>query len=215
MTSAPPAPLRIGVLALQGDVREHLVALASLGVEVTTVRRETELAGCDGLVLPGGESTTIGRLARQFGMLAPLRAYVAAGRPVLGTCAGMVLLADRVLDGTPAQLDGSETLGGLDVTVRRNAFGRQVDSFETTLAMTGVEVAVPAVFIRAPWVESVGDGVEVLARVEADPSYGEAAGRIVAVRQGALMATSFHPEIGGDPRVHRLFVESVRARRSS
>lgn len=208
-------PLRIGVLALQGDVREHVVALTTLGVDAVTVRREPELETCDGLVLPGGESTTIGRLARQFGMLGPLRAYVAAGRPVLGTCAGMVLLADRVLDGTPAQLDGSETLGGLDVTVRRNAFGRQVDSFETTLALSGVEVAVPAVFIRAPWVESVGPQVEVLARVEADPSYGEAAGRIVAVRQGALMATSFHPEIGGDPRVHRLFVESVRARRSS
>jgi len=208
-------PLRIGVLALQGDVREHVVALTTLGVDAVTVRREPELETCDGLVLPGGESTTIGRLARQFGMLGPLRAYVAAGRPVLGTCAGMVLLADRVLDGTPAQLDGSETLGGLDVTVRRNAFGRQVDSFETSLAVSGVEVAVPAVFIRAPWVESVGPRVEVLARVEADPSYGEAAGRIVAVRQGALMATSFHPEIGGDPRVHRLFVESVRARRSS
>ncbi|WP_028473478.1 pyridoxal 5'-phosphate synthase glutaminase subunit PdxT [Nocardioides alkalitolerans] len=208
-------PLRIGVLALQGDVREHVAALTTLGVDAVTVRREPELETCDGLVLPGGESTTIGRLARQFEMLGPLRAYVAAGRPVLGTCAGMVLLADRVLDGTPAQLDGSETLGGLDVTVRRNAFGRQVDSFETTLALSGVEVAVPAVFIRAPWVESVGPQVEVLARVEADPSYGEAAGRIVAVRQGALMATSFHPEIGGDPRVHRLFVESVRARRSS
>lgn len=208
----PPTSPRVGVLALQGDVREHLEALRRCGAEAVRVRRTEELEGCDGLVLPGGESTTIGRLAVRFGLMDALRAWVREGRPTLGTCAGMVLLADRVLDGTPAQRDGSEVVGGLDVTVRRNAFGRQVDSFETTLALTGVAAPVPAVFIRAPWVEEVGPGVEVLARVEGSGAPGPAAGRIVAVRQGALMATSFHPEIGGDADeavVHRLFLASV------
>ncbi len=188
----------VGVLALQGDVREHVLALEALGVAAVRVRRVEELDRCDALVLPGGESTTIARLVRTFDLLGPLRARIADGLPVLGTCAGMILLADRVLDGEP----GQETLGGLDVTVRRNAFGRQVDSFETGVAMTGLTDPVHAVFIRAPWVEEVGPGVEVLAR---------AAGRVVAVRQGPLTATSFHPEVGGDLRVHGLFLDGVAA----
>lgn len=195
----------VGVLALQGDVREHLAALASIDVRPVAVRRPDELAACDGLVLPGGESTTMARLARIFDLLDPLRERVAAGLPVLGTCAGMILLADRVLDGAP----GQETIGGLDVTVRRNAFGRQVDSFEGPVHVAGLDAPVHGVFIRAPWVETVGEGVEVLARVEHAESAGAAAGRVVAVRQGSLMATSFHPEVGGDSRVHRLFVDLV------
>lgn len=191
----------IGVLALQGDVREHLHALAGLGVEARAVRRPEELPDLDGLVLPGGESTTMIKLAQIFEVLEPLRDRVAAGLPVLGTCAGMILLADRVVDGAV----GQQTIGGLDITVRRNAFGRQVDSFETDLAMTGIAGPVHAVFIRAPWVEEVGAAVEVLARVE----HGPAAGRIVAVRQGPLMATSFHPEVGGDSRIHALFLDGI------
>ncbi|MET1133731.1 MAG: pyridoxal 5'-phosphate synthase glutaminase subunit PdxT [Aeromicrobium sp.] len=192
----------IGVFALQGDVREHLQALGRLGVEAFTVRRPAELERCDGLIVPGGESTTMYKLARTFDLLEPLRRRVKDGMPTFGTCAGMIMLADRIRDGAP----GQETVGGLDVTVRRNAFGRQVDSFEVDLAMTGVDRPVHAVFIRAPWVEEVGPGVEVLAEV---PS-GEAAGRIVAVRQGPLMATSFHPEVGDDDRVHGLFVDLVK-----
>jgi 5'-phosphate synthase pdxT subunit len=191
----------IGVLALQGDVREHLRLLTSLGVPAIAVRRERELAEVAGLVIPGGGSTTMIRLARTFDLVEPLRKRIADGMPAFGTCAGMILLADRVLDGAP----GQETLGGLDVTVRRNAFGRQVDSFEEDIHLTGLDEPVHAVFIRAPWVESVGDGVEVLATVEAGP----AAGRIVAVRQGPLMATSFHPEVGGGSRIHRIFVDLV------
>ncbi|HET8560689.1 MAG TPA: pyridoxal 5'-phosphate synthase glutaminase subunit PdxT [Marmoricola sp.] len=197
--------LTIGVFALQGDVREHLRALTGLGVRTRPVRRAEELEACDGLVLPGGESTTMAKLARTFELFEPLQKRLAAGMPALGTCAGMILLADRIVDGAV----GQETLGGLDITVRRNAFGRQVDSFETGLDFTGVDGPVHAVFIRAPWVEGVGPGVEVLARV----SSGAAAGRIVAVRQGALMATSFHPEVdgpaGSDLRIHRLFVDLV------
>ena len=196
----------IGVLALQGDVREHLHVLDTLGAEPVVVRRESELASVDGLVVPGGESTTMAKLARIFDVLDPLRARIADGLPVFGTCAGMILLADRIEDG----IVGQETLGGLDITVRRNAFGRQVDSFETNLDFAGLDERVHAVFIRAPWVESVGDGVEVLARVADEPAHGQAAGRIVAVRQGPLMATSFHPEVGGDGRVHRIFVDLVR-----
>jgi 5'-phosphate synthase pdxT subunit len=192
---------RVGVLALQGDVREHLMALADLGVMAGAVRRPAELAAVDALVLPGGESTTMAKLARTFELLEPLRDRVAAGLPVLGTCAGMILLADRVEDGVV----GQETVGGLDITVRRNAFGRQVDSFEEDLRVVGVPGAVHAVFIRAPWVERVGEEDDVLARVEAGP----AAGRIVAVRQGPLMATSFHPEVGGDSRVHALFLSGA------
>ncbi|MGO4258591.1 pyridoxal 5'-phosphate synthase glutaminase subunit PdxT [Marmoricola sp. RAF53] len=196
-TSAPT----IGVLALQGDVREHLHALAGLGVDAIGVRRPAELDRCDGLVIPGGESTTMFKLARTFELFEPLQKRLQDGMPAFGTCAGMIMLADRITGGTADQ----ETLGGLDITVRRNAFGRQVDSFEGDLAFAGLPDPVHAVFIRAPWVEQVGAGVEVLARVEA----GEAAGRIVAVRQGPLMATSFHPEVGSDVRIHRLFVDLV------
>jgi pyridoxal 5'-phosphate synthase pdxT subunit len=193
----------IGVLALQGDVREHLAAARALGATAVTVRRPEELAGVDGVVLPGGESTTIGKLAARFGLLEPLRAAIAAGLPAYGSCAGMILLADRLLDAPPDQV----TVGGLDVTVRRNAFGRQVDSFESEVALEGLAGGpVHAVFIRAPWVEEAGPGVQVLGRVVG----GEADGRIVAVRQGNLVATSFHPELTGDRRVHALFVDIVR-----
>ncbi|GAB6985951.1 pyridoxal 5'-phosphate synthase glutaminase subunit PdxT [Nocardioides pyridinolyticus] len=193
----------IGVLAVQGDVREHMRTLDDLGVHAITVRRTSELEACDGLVIPGGESTTMAKLARTFDLFEPIRQRVKEGMPAFGTCAGMIMLADRIEDGMHDQ----ETLGGLDVTVRRNAFGRQVDSFEGDLDFAGLDEPVHAVFIRAPWVEAVGDRVEVLARVE----HGPAAGRIVAVRQGSLMATSFHPEVGGDSRVHRLFVDLVRS----
>lgn len=203
MTS--PTPL-VGVLALQGDVREHLAALERLGVAATRVRRPEELAAVDALVLPGGESTTIARLARTFGLLKPLRARIRDGLPALGTCAGMILLADRVLDGAP----GQETFGGIDMTVRRNAFGRQVDSFEGPVRVEGLAERVHGVFIRAPWVEEVGNHVQVLARIDHDSTAGAAAGRIVAVRQGNLVATSFHPEVGEDSRVHGLFVDLVR-----
>jgi pyridoxal 5'-phosphate synthase pdxT subunit len=201
---ASDAPV-IGVLALQGDVREHLRALAELGAQPLAVRRERELASCDGLIVPGGESTTMAKLARIFDLMEPMRERIAGGLPVFGTCAGMIMLAERIEGGAV----GQETLGGLDVTVRRNAFGRQVDSFETDLEFAGLDDTVHAVFIRAPWVESMGDGVEVLARVPDRTDHGPAAGRIVAVRQGPLMATSFHPEVGSDSRIHRLFVDLV------
>ncbi|QFZ21883.1 pyridoxal 5'-phosphate synthase glutaminase subunit PdxT [Saccharothrix syringae] len=196
----------VGVLALQGDVREHLVALAEADALARPIRRPEELAEVDGVVLPGGESTTISRLLEAFDLLEPLRARIKEGMPAYGSCAGMILLADRVLDGRPDQ----HQLGGLDIVVRRNAFGRQVDSFEAELDFTDVG-DVHAVFIRAPWVESTGEGVEVLARVPETEDAGEAAGRIVAVRQGHVLATSFHPELTGDGRVHRLFVDMVRA----
>jgi 5'-phosphate synthase pdxT subunit len=192
---------RIGVLALQGDVREHVRALTEVRAEPVEVRRPEELADVDGLILPGGESTTIGKLLELFELLEPLRASVKTGLPVYGSCAGMILLADEVLDGRPDQA----TVGGLDIAVRRNAFGRQVDSFETDLPLAGVG-EVHAVFIRAPWVERTGPGVEVLATVAA----GAAAGKVVAVRCGPLLATSFHPELTGDSRVHGLFVEMVK-----
>ncbi|MCV2394528.1 pyridoxal 5'-phosphate synthase glutaminase subunit PdxT [Actinotalea sp. M2MS4P-6] len=195
----------VGVLALQGDVREHLAMLEASGARAVPVRRRSELDGVDGLVIPGGESTTIDKLLRAFDLRDPLRERLAQGMPALGSCAGMILLADRIVGGTVDQ----QTLGGLDITVRRNAFGRQVDSFETDLEVAGVPDSrarpVHAVFIRAPWVEEVGPGVEVLARVEGGP----AAGRIVAVRERDVVATSFHPEITGDLRLHRLFVQIV------
>ena len=194
---------RIGVLALQGDVREHDRALAAAGAQPVHVRRLHDLEALDGLVLPGGESTTISRLLEVFELLEPLRTKVRDGLPVYGSCAGMILLANEVLDGRPDQ----QGIGGLDVVVRRNAFGRQVDSFETDLDFAGVG-EVHAVFIRAPWVESAGEEAEVLARVPQDGS--AAAGRVVAVRQGRVLATSFHPELTGDDRVHRLFVEMVK-----
>jgi len=186
---------RIGVLALQGDVREHARALASAGAEAVRVRTPAELDDVDGLVIPGGESTTIGKLLVTFGLLEPLRKRVHEGMPAFGSCAGMILLADRVLDGTADQVG----IGGIDMTVRRNAFGRQVDSWEGDVAFDGEPLH--AVFIRAPWVEECGSEVDVLAR---------AADRIVAVRHGALLATAFHPELTGDLRVHALFVSMVK-----
>ena len=197
---------RVGVLALQGDVREHEQALRAAGAVPVQVRGPDALDGLDGLVLPGGESTTMSRLLGLAGLLAPLRARVADGLPVYGSCAGLVLLAEQVLDGRPDQ----QGVGGLDVAVRRNAFGRQVDSFETDLPFTGVG-EVHAVFIRAPWVERTGERAQVLARVPDDGT--AAAGRVVAVRQGSVLATSFHPELTGDVRVHRLFVDMVKEAR--
>ena len=190
----------VGVLALQGDVREHVAAITACGLRAVPVRRTSELDAVDALVLPGGESTTMSRLLATFELLEPVRARIAAGTPVYGSCAGMVLLAQSVLDGRPDQ----QQLGGLDVVVRRNAFGRQTDSFETDLPVEGVPGGpVRAVFIRAPWVEKVGAGVEVLASVD---------GRAVAVRHGAVLATAFHPELTGDTRVHALFCDLVRGR---
>ena len=193
----------IGVLALQGDTREHLHALAELDVIARPVRRPDELDSVDGLVIPGGESTTMSKLAVEFGMLEPLRKRISAGLPVYGSCAGMIMLATTVLDGRPDQ----QTFGGIDMVVRRNAFGRQVDSFEAAVDISDIEGGpFSAVFIRAPWVESVESSVEVLGRVKD----GAAAGRIVAVRQQHLLATAFHPELTGDLRVHRYFVEMAR-----
>ncbi|MEV6160826.1 pyridoxal 5'-phosphate synthase glutaminase subunit PdxT [Streptomyces sp. NPDC052052] len=189
----------IGVLALQGDVREHLIALASADAQARPVRLPEELAEVDGLVIPGGESTTMSKLASLFGMLEPLRERVRGGMPVYGTCAGMILLADKILD----PRSGQETVGGIDMIVRRNAFGRQNESFEAAVEVAGIEGGpVEGVFIRAPWVESVGAQAEVVAE------YG---GHIVAVRQRNALATSFHPELTGDHRVHALFVDMVRA----
>ena len=202
MTTEPERAVRNGVLALQGDVREHLAMLRRVGADAVAVRRPEELAAVDGVVVPGGESTTMSKLARTFDLLDPLRAAAKEGVPMFGTCAGMIMLADRIEDGVP----GQETIGGLDVVVRRTAFGRQVDSFEADLRLADLDQPFHAVFIRAPWVEAVGPDVEVVATVATGP----ATGRIVAVRQGHLLATSFHPEVTGDPRVHELFVELVR-----
>ncbi|MEV4264362.1 MULTISPECIES: pyridoxal 5'-phosphate synthase glutaminase subunit PdxT [Kribbella] len=193
----------IGVFALQGNVREHLAMLTEVGVEARPVRRPSELEQVDGLVLPGGESTTMYKLARTFELFEPLQKRIADGMPVFGTCAGMIMLADTITGGTADQ----ETLGGLDVTVRRNAFGRQVDSFEADLEFAAFDAPYHAVFIRAPWVERVGPDVEVLSTVRSGP----AAGRIVAVRHDRLLATSFHPEMTGDARLHGYFAELVRA----
>jgi pyridoxal 5'-phosphate synthase pdxT subunit len=192
----------IGVLALQGDTREHLAALREAGAEAITVRRRAELDAVDGLVIPGGESTAMSHLLLDFDLLEPLRARLAAGLPAYGACAGMILLASEILDaGTEGR--AALPLRGIDMTVRRNAFGRQVDSFEGDIPFDGLDAPVRAVFIRAPWVERVGEDVTVLA---------QAAGHIVAVRQGSVMATSFHPEMTGDRRVHRLFVDLVNGR---
>jgi 5'-phosphate synthase pdxT subunit len=199
MTGSP----LIGVLALQGDVREHRAMLERAGARTIAVRRASELDRVDGLVMPGGESTTMVKLARAFDMVDPLRGRLADGMPAFGTCAGMILLADHIEGGVP----GQQTIGGLDVVVRRNAFGRQVDSFEADLDVTAFEDRFHAMFIRAPWVEKVGGGVSVVATIAA----GEEVGRIVAVRQGQLLATSFHPEITGDHRFHALFVDIVRS----
>ena len=192
------------MLALQGDVREHLDALRAAGAEAVGVRRAAELDGLDGLVLPGGESTTIVRLARSFELLEPLRARIAGGLPTYGSCAGMILLADRLVDG-PDSARLPATFGGIDITVRRNAFGRQVDSFEDDLDVEGIEGGpVHAVFIRAPWVEQLGPAATPLAR---------AAGHVVAVRQGPLLATAFHPELTGDGRLHAYFCGMVASTR--
>lgn len=187
----------IGVLALQGDVREHLAALTAAGAVPTAVRRPDELAAVDGLVIPGGESTTMSKLAVLFGMLDPLRERVRAGMPVYGTCAGLILLAEKILD----PRSGQETVGGIDMIVRRNAFGRQNESFEAAVDVAGVG-PVHGVFIRAPWVESVGAEVTVLAEHE---------GHVVAVRQGNALATAFHPELTGDHRLHGFFTQMVRS----
>ncbi|MDO0977083.1 pyridoxal 5'-phosphate synthase glutaminase subunit PdxT [Mycolicibacterium frederiksbergense] len=192
----------VGVLALQGDTREHLAALNEAGAEAVTVRRLTELKSVDALVIPGGESTAMSHLLREFDLLEPLRGLLRDGMPAYGSCAGMILLASEILDaGVPGR--AALPLGGIDMTVRRNAFGRQVDSFEEDLTVTGIDGPVHAVFIRAPWVERVGPEVEVLAT---------AAGHPVAVRQGRMLATSFHPEMTGDRRVHAMFVDMVAGR---
>ena len=203
-------PVSIGVLAVQGDVREHLRVLESLGARATSVRRPRELDDVEALVIPGGESTTMDKLVRAFDLQDPLRKRLADGMPAYGSCAGMIMLADRIADARPDQ----ETLGGLDITVRRNAFGRQVDSFEEDLhipviaGVTGTRAGdevFRAVFIRAPWVEGTGADVEVLGTVESGP----ATGKVVAIRQGNLLATSFHPEVTGDDRFHRYFLSKL------
>ncbi|WP_394251568.1 pyridoxal 5'-phosphate synthase glutaminase subunit PdxT [Arthrobacter pityocampae] len=236
---APPPPpgVVVGVLAVQGDVREHIATIESLGGRAVPVRRASELAGVDGLIIPGGESTTMDKLTRTFGLADPLRERIAGGLPVYGSCAGMIMLSDVLADPSADRLGNpQQTLGGLDMVVRRNAFGRQRESFEADLAFGGLATTgdargtdpVRAVFIRAPWVEKVGDGVEVLAQVPAaeTPQPGpapdgdgtgagagtdlEPVARIVAVRSGNLLATSFHPEITGERRVHELFIRMIR-----
>jgi pyridoxal 5'-phosphate synthase pdxT subunit len=215
--TVPVAP-SVGVLALQGDIAEHLRALREAGAHPVPVRRPGELDAVDALVIPGGESTTIWRLATAFELMDPVRKRIAAGMPAFGSCAGMIMLADRLLDG----VDGQQTFGGIDMTVRRNAFGRQVDSFERDITLNGVDgPPLRAVFIRAPWVEDIGQGAEALGWETDHPGPGIAGstgagrtgadGKIVAVRQGPLLATSFHPELTGDPRIHRLFMDIVSA----
>jgi 5'-phosphate synthase pdxT subunit len=189
--------VKIGVLALQGDVAEHIASLGECGVIASGVRSKQEIESIDALVIPGGESTTIAKLAKAFGVFDLIKSRIASGMPTYGSCAGMILIADQILDGGADQ----EGFGGIDAQVRRNAFGRQVDSFETDLTFSGISGAVfRAVFIRAPWVESVGTQVEVLASFNGHP---------VAIRQGHLLATSFHPELTGDNRIHRFFVDQL------
>jgi 5'-phosphate synthase pdxT subunit len=194
--------VKIGVLALQGDVREHIQSLSDCGVEALAVKTKSEIQSIDGLVIPGGESTTIAKLARSFNLFDLISDRIKSGMPTYGSCAGMILLANSIKDA----IVGQESFGGIDMVVRRNAFGRQVDSFETDLKFKGItEPKIRAVFIRAPWVESVGGDVEVLAEV-ADPA---GVNHPVAVRQGNLLATSFHPELTGDNRIHKYFVENI------
>jgi pyridoxal 5'-phosphate synthase pdxT subunit len=189
--------MKVGVLALQGDVREHIQSLLTCEVDAFAVRRGSEIQTIDALVLPGGESTTIAQLAEVFGIYQLIKDRIAGGMPVYGSCAGMILLAQEILDAKV----GQKSFGGLDITVRRNAFGRQVDSFESDIAFAdGSSDLIRAVFIRAPWVEKVGDSVEVLAAVNSHP---------VAVRSATALATSFHPELTGDNRIHRYFIEQV------
>ncbi|GAA1988948.1 pyridoxal 5'-phosphate synthase glutaminase subunit PdxT [Microbacterium pumilum] len=197
--SLPRRP-HVGILALQGDVREHALVLRNLGAEVSLVRRPSELAAVDGLVIPGGESSVIDKLSRAFGMQEPVRAAIAAGMPVYGTCAGMIMLADRIT----GAIDGQETFGGLDIVVARNAFGSQVDSFETELEVDGFDGGpVHATFIRAPLVTSVGDRATAIATL---PDGG-----VVAVEQGSILATAFHPEVSGETRFHERFLGRVRS----
>ena len=194
--------MRVGVLALQGDFREHVQVLTRLGVTAVEVRTAAELAAVDALVIPGGESTTIGRLARIYGLIEPLRERIESGMPTLGTCAGMIFLAAAVTEGDQPQL------GVLDVVVERNAFGRQVDSFEADLPVTGFDDPIHAVFIRAPWIRKVGGEVMVLATV-VDPTGGVT--RPVFVQQGHILATSFHPELTGDTRIHQMLIDLARS----
>ncbi len=198
----PGSVPRVGVLALQGDTREHLAALREAGADAITVRRRGELDSVDALVIPGGESTTMTHLLREFELLDPLRSRLAEGMPAYGSCAGMILLASEILDAGAAGREAAP-LKAIDMTVRRNAFGRQVDSFEGDIAFDGLDRPVHAVFIRAPWVERIGPDVRVLATAD---------NHIVAVRQGRMLATSFHPEMTGDRRIHRLFVDIVNGR---
>jgi pyridoxal 5'-phosphate synthase pdxT subunit len=189
--------MKVGVLALQGDVREHISSLIACGVDPVPVRRESEIQSIDALVLPGGESTTIAQLSEVFGIYDVLKQRIASGMPVYGSCAGMILLATEILDAKV----GQKSFGGLDISVRRNAFGRQVDSFESDIEFAdGSQELIRAVFIRAPWVEKVGDAVQVLASIDSHP---------VAVRSNTALATSFHPELTGDHRIHRYFIEHV------
>ncbi|KQO06566.1 glutamine amidotransferase [Agreia sp. Leaf244] len=201
MAGSPGAVPRVGVLALQGDFREHLSVLRSLGADAIAVRRPEEIADLDGLVIPGGESSVMDKLSRAFGLAEPLKSAIAAGLPVYGTCAGLIMLADTVLDA----IAGQQTLGGLPISVRRNAFGNQIDSFETDLAIPELgDATVHAVFIRAPVVEAVEDGVTVLAQLDD--------GRIVAVESQNLLGTAFHPEVTGDTRFHQYFLHKIRDR---
>ena len=194
--------MRVGVLALQGDFREHINALSHFQAEAIEVRRVSELESIDALIIPGGESTTIVSLAKTFEMFEPIKKRIAAGMPTYGSCAGMIMLADHIV----AAKDGQETFGGIDITVRRNAFGRQVDSFESDISAPAISsTPIRAIFIRAPWVEKVGSHVEVLANYQGDDGIAHA----VAVRQGHLLATAFHPEITDDYSVHRYFLENV------
>ncbi|WP_431806095.1 pyridoxal 5'-phosphate synthase glutaminase subunit PdxT [Microbacterium paraoxydans] len=189
---------RVGVLALQGDVREHIALLSRLGADAVRVRRPDELRAVDGLVIPGGESSVIDKLSRSFGLQGPIRAAIAAGMPMLGTCAGLIMLADTVVDA----IDGQESFGGLDVVVRRNAFGRQAESFEAELEVAAFGGdPVSAAFIRGPVVESVGPAATPLAALDD--------GRVVAVEQGTLLGLSFHPEISGETRFHQRFLDAV------
>ena len=187
--------MRVGVLALQGDFREHLAALEKIGVAAIPVKKAEEIEAIDALIIPGGESTTIAKLARTFGVFESIQKRITSGMPVYGSCAGLILLANKVIDG----IVGQETFGGLDITARRNAFGRQVDSFEGEIEFKGIG-KLNGVFIRAPWVEEIGDGVEVLATSHGHP---------VAVRKGNILATSFHPELTNDYAVHKYFVEEL------
>lgn len=199
-----PVPT-IGVLAIQGGVREHLRALERSGAYTTPVKTREQLSVVDALVIPGGESSTMDKLARSFGLMEPLREARASGLPMFGSCAGMIMLADRIVGG----IEGQESIGGLDISVERNAFGSQTESFETGIVIEGIrepDREFDGVFIRAPWVIEAGESTEVIARISSGPHEG----RIVGVRNDTLMATSFHPELTADPRVHELFVEMVR-----